>query len=136
MGATRRKKRPTHTWRQKIWYQCKNFKVVFFNRYAVNEEKSVIYSNVEGKLVHWSKATVDHVIPLCQLVDNFLRLKGLDRTAKPGSTLSKEWQRFHKQNAKLRIVSAEYNHKTGVEIWKEREIYRAKNSSENNVQST
>lgn len=131
----RKKNRLTTEWRRRINRQCQRFKVMYFNRNAINEEKSIIYSAMEKRLLHFNKATVDHVIPLCQLVNQFLKTKGLDRTTKP-KHYSEEWKNFHQQNAVLRITSAEFNQQAGVAVWKEQEKYRAKNRSENNVQNT
>jgi hypothetical protein len=76
--------------------------------------------------LHFTKATVEHIVPLCELVDRFLQSRGLDRTAKPTGSVLKEWREFHRKNAKLKLVSSGYNQLTAVEIWKERETYRKK----------
>ncbi|BAP56520.1 hypothetical protein THII_2223 [Thioploca ingrica] len=77
-----KRNRLTREWRQKIHKQCKNFKAKYFYEYAINEEKSIIYSSEEKRLLHFTKATVEHIVPLCELVDTFLKSRGLDRTAK------------------------------------------------------
>lgn len=132
----RKKHRLTMEWRRQIYRQCQRFKVIYFRRNAINEEKSIIYSAMENRLLHFSQATVDHVIPLCQLVDQFLQNKGLDRTTKP-KHYSEDWKKFHQQNAVLQITSAEFNQQAGVEVWKEQEKCRVArnkaNKSSNNV---
>lgn len=128
----RKRYRLTTEWRRRIHRQCQRFKVTYFRKNAINKEHSIIYSAVENRLLHFDKATVDHVIPLCRLVDKFLQNKGLDRTTKP-KHYSEEWKKFHQQNAVLRITSAEFNQRAGIEVWKEQEKCRdARNKATKN----
>lgn len=107
----------TSQWRQLISRQCWYFKRDYFKKHAVDAQQSVVYCPYEQRPLHIEEATVDHIIPLSKLFDQFLAEHGFNRfnIGRPRKPLNLQWKRYHLQNARLRIVSHDLNQKLGRE---------------------
>lgn len=97
-------------WRALVAKQCRAFKRNYFNHYGVDAGRNIIYCPIEDRLLHWDEATVEHVIPFRQLLDQFLVEQGFNRfnVGNP-KQFAFEWKKFHKHTAVLIVISSSLN---------------------------
>lgn len=95
----------TNILRNVVTHQCRKFKAAYFHQHGIDPNKQWIFSEPDNRLIHFSEASVDHIIPFYILKREFLKEYGHLNTAQ----LKKAFKQFHKEHAQLRVISKTLN---------------------------
>lgn len=97
---------PKRVWRSLVRHQCCQFKTDYFKAHCEDPNKCWIFSREDGRYIHRREATVDHIVPLRELISQFLAQPNLPTTL---NQYKKAFKQFHKQHASLRVISHSLN---------------------------